>query len=72
MFVEPFPTTAVIKLFHVNGPIFPSCARLLFPWYVIIASLVLLPNIPSNPPVPSPNVFNASCAIKTYTPLLPN
>ena len=36
------------------------------------ASFVLLPNILSSPPVPNPKVFSASCAINTYTPLLPN
>lgn len=70
--LAPFPTTCVIKLFHVIFPICPSCANPLFPWNVITASFVFLPNIPSSPPVPNPKVFRASCAINTYTPLLPN
>lgn len=67
----PFPTTSVIKLFHVIFPIIPSCDNPLFAWYPITESLVFGPNTPSNPPVSNPNVFSASCAINTYTPLLP-
>ena len=33
--------------------------------------MVLFPKIPSKPYVLKPNAFNASCAINTYTPLLP-
>lgn len=69
--LAPLPTTWLIKLFHVFVPIIPSAVRPFLFWKDITELFVLTPNTPSNPPVSYPSVLSASCAIHTYTPLLP-
>lgn len=49
----------------------PSAVNPFLFWKEITELLVLIPNTPSKPPVSYPSVVNASCAIQTYTPLLP-
>lgn len=63
--VGPVPTTFSCSERHVLHPTIPSAANPLELWYLLTASPVADPKIPSNPPVLNPSVFKSSCAINT-------